>query len=335
MHWPQYKNEIEELRKELPICAVYPFVPKQDLKSALTFFALWANNSIPAPFSHRLPQIPSDLPYDPESHLYLQTSGSTGIPKIAKLTKENLYFSALGVIDKLKISSEDRLLLSLPLFHVGGIGILIRACLSGAKVVFESGQGETLASFVPTQVLRMKKLGSLRLILLGGAPIPDKLPDFPIYSSYGMTEMASTIAIGEVLEHRNVRIDKAGEIWVSGKTLFKGYLGEEEIAEWFPTKDLGRFDGKTLIITGRKDRQFISGGENIQPEEIERALLSIEGIRGAKVTPKADREYGHRPIAAIDSDLLPAEIFERLSLLLPKFKIPTELHPFVKGPKDF
>ena len=70
-----------------------------------------------------------------------------------------------------------------------------------------------------------------------------------------------------------------------------------------PTKDLGRInaDGKLEII-GRKDWQFISGGENIQPEEIEAALLAIPGIRQATVLPITDPEFGERPIAFIDDD---------------------------------
>ena len=54
-----------------------------------------------------------------------------------------------------------------------------------------------------------------------------------------------------------------------------------------------------LTVTGRRDNMFISGGENIHPEEIEKALLSIKGIAEAIVVPKEDKEFGQRPIAFI------------------------------------
>ena len=46
---------------------------------------------------------------------------------------------------------------------------------------------------------------------------------------------------------------------------------------------------------------FISGGENIHPEEIEKALMMIDGILDALVVPVADKEYGQRPVAFIQS----------------------------------
>ena len=63
---------------------------------------------------------------------------------------------------------------------------------------------------------------------------------------------------------------------------------------WFPTGDMGQLDKEgCLTVTGRRDNMFISGGENIHPEEIEKALLSIKGIMEAVVVPKEDKEFGH------------------------------------------
>ena len=63
---------------------------------------------------------------------------------------------------------------------------------------------------------------------------------------------------------------------------------------------MGQLDKKgCLAVTGRRDNMFISGGENIHPEEIEKALLSIKGIVEAIVVPKEDTELGHRPIAFV------------------------------------
>ena len=63
------------------------------------------------------------------------TSGSSGKPKGAVLSLANFCYSALGANQQMSLVPGDRWLLSLPLFHVGGLGILFRCLLSGATVV--------------------------------------------------------------------------------------------------------------------------------------------------------------------------------------------------------
>ena len=75
---------------------------------------------------------------------------------------------------------------------------------------------------------------------------------------------------------------------------------------------------------------FISGGENIHPEEIEKALLSIKGIAEAIVVPKEDKEFGQRPIAFIKfaGEHLPEDhLVKCLEAELPRFKIPIAFFP--------
>ncbi len=94
---------------------------------------------------------------------------------------------------------------------------------------------------------------------------------------------------------------------------------------YFETGDLGTYCPKRgLHISGRKDRLFISGGENIHPEEIERLLQSIEGITHAEVVPTPDEEFGFRPTAYIESDQGYEEeaLKTHLKIFLPNFKIP-------------
>ena len=55
--------------------------------------------------------------------------------------------------------------------------------------------------------------------------------------------------------------------------------------------------GTTLKMIGRKDSMFISGGENIQPQEIEERLSEIPGIEQSIVVPVQDPEFGNRPVA--------------------------------------
>ena len=101
---------------------------------------------------------------------------------------------------------------------------------------------------------------------------------------------------------------------------------------WFPTGDMGQLDKEgCLTVTGRRDNMFISGGENIHPEEIEKALLSIKGIAEAIVVPKEDKEFGHRPIAFIKfsgEPLAEDYLIRCLQADLPRFKIPVAFFPW-------
>ncbi|RPI01090.1 MAG: o-succinylbenzoate--CoA ligase [Calditrichaeota bacterium] len=222
----------------------------------------------------------------------------------------------------------------------------------------------THLSLVNTQLLRLLKdpsmiqnLSSLKAILLGGSAIHPTLIErchdlgLPIYTSYGSTEMASQITAtspnasldelltsGRVLPFRKMRIAVDGEIVVRGKTLFEGYLNECGPSQpltpdgWFATGDMGAMDAcGRLYIIGRKDNMFISGGENIYPEEIEKELLRLPGVEQAVVVPIADEEFGYRPIAFVQ----PAEgrkldeiQIEAMRDYLPGYKIPQRLLPW-------
>ena len=192
-------------------------------------------------------------------------------------------------------------------------------------------QGITHLSLVPTQLHRLLQtaegcaaLQRLKLILLGGALIPEPLLQqagelgLPVFASYGCTELASQVATGPlrkregrwetaaaVLPHRELRIDESGAIHVRGKTRFLGYLTDSGLQQpfdaegWFATGDLGRWDGERLEVLGRKDAMFITGGENVHPERIERKLLAFPGVEQAIVVAVEDAEFGARPVAFV------------------------------------
>lgn len=298
------------------------------------------------------------------------TSGSTGEPKAALHTLGNHVASARGVIAFFGLGPGDRWLLDLPLYHVGGLAVLVRCVLAGAAVVLPGGPlGETIAqqrvthaSFVATQLLRALRdapdaLAGLKAILLGGSALPPALLDdahargLPVHPSYGMTEMASTVTAtppgatramlatsGVVLPGRELRLADDGEVLVRGETLFAGYLEGASVERpdrggWFPTGDLGVWEEaggeRMLEVVGRKDHLFISGGENVQPEEVEAALGRLDGVRRAVVVPVADGEFGQRPVAFVDAERWRPEAWHAALVgTLPRFKIPIVFHPW-------
>lgn len=298
----------------------------------------------------------------------LFTSGSTGEPKAAVLSYGNHYYSARGSNLNIRLSSRHRWLLTLPLFHVGGLGILYRCLLSGATVVLpdtsqsleynQEHYAVTHLSLVATQLIRLLRLEpspesfkQISVMLLGGGPIPASAlvealrRGWPVVPSYGLTEMASQVCAahplapasqrmqaGPPLRYRQVRINAQGEIEVRGETLFLGYLEDGAIRParneegWFNTGDLGELDASgQLVVKGRRDFMFISGGENIQPEEIERALEAFPEVEAALVVPVTDPEFGERPVAFLRFRGQPVaddQLKQRLSEVLPKYKIP-------------
>lgn len=293
------------------------------------------------------------------------TSGTSTMPKAVLHSYGNHYYSALGSNENIPLKPNDRWLFSLPFYHVGGFSILIRCLFAGATVVLAEGKDLSKSiekyrvshvSLVFTQLQRIvdNSYPSIKSILLGGSAIPQELLEkaykrgLPLFVSYGLTEMASQVTTthrgallrdlftsGKLLREREIKISSEGEIFLRGKTLFKGYLGERQRdEEWFATGDLGFLDERGFLhVKGRCDNMFISGGENIYPEEVEAALLKIPGICRVIVIPFKDNEFGFRPIAFVDGEnIVKIRLQEKLEKLLPRFKIPKEIFPW---PKDF
>lgn len=259
------------------------------------------------------------------------TSGSSGKPKAVVHNLRQHLENARGVCELLDFSASDSWLLSLPLFHVSGQGIVWRWLLQGATLTVYEDKADfwevlatsSHASLVPTQLQRyllQPQCGQKpQKVLLGGVFIPPRLIQqaqnmgMRTYAGYGMTEMASTVCataddcdnVGKPLGGREVQIVD-DEIWVRGSGLALGYWQNGEIFPltnsqgWFETKDKGSWNeqGK-LVVCGRLDNLFISGGENIQPEEIEQVLFASELLEQVAVVPLADEEFGARPFAFV------------------------------------
>ncbi|HHU0689795.1 o-succinylbenzoate--CoA ligase [Citrobacter sp. Marseille-Q3906] len=260
------------------------------------------------------------------------TSGSTGLPKAAVHTCEAHLASAQGVLSLIPFGTKDDWLLSLPLFHVSGQGILWRWLFAGARITVRDKQpleqmliGCTHASLVPTQLWRLlvnKTPVTLKAVLLGGAAIPVELTEqarehgIRCWCGYGLTEFASTVCakeadglgdVGSPLPGREVRIVN-DEVWLRAASMAQGYWRNGKLnplvnAEgWFATRDRGVLNDGKLTIVGRLDNLFFSGGEGIQPEEVERVITSHPQVLQAFVVPLEDREFGHRPVAVVEYD---------------------------------
>ncbi len=292
------------------------------------------------------------------------TSGSSGHPKAAMHALAQHIAAAEGSHDQTPLHRGDRWLLSLPLFHIGGLAILFRCLSCGATAVLPGHldlasnlkqQRITHLSLVATQLVRLldredarEVLASVSTLLLGGGAIParllERLKAYPIrvLTSYGMTEMGSQITTGPAndqglsgtpLAGRQVRINN-GLIEVRGDCRFLGYYARGEVTRpfdpegWFATRDRGQFVGEQLKVLGRADNMFVSGGENVQPEAIETVIKRCDGVEEAIVIPVDDAEFGQLPVAVVKGVWAPEQWEKRILKSLPRFMRPRRYLPW-------
>ncbi|MFB6128775.1 MAG: o-succinylbenzoate--CoA ligase [Halorhabdus sp.] len=191
----------------------------------------------------------------------------------------------------------------------------------------------TGVSFVPTMLSRLLDSGwsppeSLRFVLLGGAAAPRDLIErseeagVPAFPTYGMTETASQVAtatptqtfenpgtVGQPLMFTKVAIiddgescapGETGEIVIDGPTVTPGYLDDDQTRRVFDerglhTGDLGyRDDDGRLYVVGRIDDQIVTGGENVDPDEVESVIESHPDVAESVVVGISDEEWGER-----------------------------------------
>ncbi|GAA4495200.1 2-succinylbenzoate--CoA ligase [Pseudaeromonas paramecii] len=336
------------LRRQLILCPLNPALPEASQQTwcqRLAIQALWREagplaghwQNLTPNWQARSPQGAARL--DPAALCNkLLTSGSSGQAKVVVHRLAQHLANAQGSRQQIPLTRGDGWLLSLPLYHVGGFAIPLRCFAAGATLVLPDAKLPlkdqlrrdpiSHLSLVPTQLWRLLAAPDfrlsqtrLRVLLLGGAPIPQALvaacqaQGLSPLVSYGLSEMGSQVCtrvcgsdsqvVGRPLPGREVCL-QAGEICVRGETLFAGYETEDGLAlpldpaGWFHTRDKGEWtvDGE-LKVCGRLDNQFVCGGENIQPEQIEAALLEHPDVAQALVVPLADAQWGHRPVAFI------------------------------------
>lgn len=258
---------------------------------------LLLNPRLPSDERERLERIHravGDLP----GHLWVTSSGSTGALKLVGLSKRAILASAAAVNEHLAASNRDVWCLPLPPFHVGGIGILARASLSGAKVcrldrwdarafaALVTSDRVTLSALVPAQLAdlvtaRLNAPDSMRAIVIGGGSTPPQLYadarrlGWPVLPSYGMTECCSQVATAsldslerseapplQVLGHLEVRLDD-GLLAVRGSSLFTAYAIEDESGA--PRLLDPKVDGwfrteDRAVISERDGRTFLEPG---------------------------------------------------------------------------
>ncbi|GAB6040356.1 class I adenylate-forming enzyme family protein [Endothiovibrio diazotrophicus] len=281
------------------------------------------------------------------------TSGSGGEPRGVMLRGAELTAAAAAANRRLGLAGGDRWLACLPLFHIGGLAILLRCALAGATPILHprfdpvrlldeaTRHGATHLSVVPAMLEQLLDAAEdasppapLRVVLVGGGPLSSGLArralaaGWPLRLSYGLSEGASLIAggcplvdvdrparVGPPLEGVELAVGADGALRIRGPQLMVGYAnpgrrpGDGLEGGWLVTGDRGRLlaDG-SLEVLGRNDEVLVSGGENVQPEEVEAVLVEHPAVREVAVTAIPDPVWGQRLVALVVGGVEPAAL---------------------------
>ena len=267
--------------------------------------------------------------------LCIATGGSSGGLKFARHDERTLGAAAEGFRAHFGLARVNAIDV-LPPHHVSGFMARVRCAISGGEhrpwdwKRLETGERPELAgddwvvSLVPTQLQRLLAsagatdwLRRFAVVFLGGGPVWPALAEaaaaakLRVSLSYGMTEAAAMVTAlrpeeflagerssGPALPHARVTIDAVGRVGIAGESVFRGYYPERRTERAFTTADLGRIDERGhLHVLGRADAAIITGGEKVQPQEVEAALRASGEFADVAVIGVADPDWGQIVVA--------------------------------------
>ena len=225
---------------------------------------------LPAYDASARPQL--DTAPDDALAMVAYTSGTTGAPKGAMLSHGNLLAGAQALVEAWAWTPDDRLVHTLPLFHMHGLGAGLNGSFTaGASVVLTrfdpdgvveaaSAYAATLYFGVPTMYAKLAEAGrrdglrGLRLLVSGSAPLDPLLFERiaaeagqPPVERYGMTETVMLTSnalddrvpgcVGRALPGVHVRLGEGGAVEVNGPNVFRGYWERAEATQAAFTDD--------------------------------------------------------------------------------------------------
>ena len=286
-------------------------------------------------------------------NMKVQTSGSTGAPKVMEVSKRAMMSSACRTCRFLELQEGESLLLSMNLKYIGAQMMVVRALVGGLRVLLQEPCAHPLAavqeridflSMVPMQLASSLQreaeknvLQAAKVVIVGGGAVDslleEQLQALPcrVYSTYGMTETLSHIAMrplnGQERSDRyyplpgvTLSLSARDTLVIEVPDVCAGQLETNDCVTLNP-------DG-SFVVRGRVDNVINSGGVKIQIEEDERLLQGVLSFPFA-ITSVPDSFYGERVVLLAEHPELSAkETDEYLVLLkqaLPRYHAPRDI----------
>ncbi|NQX82423.1 MAG: AMP-binding protein [Flavobacteriaceae bacterium] len=284
---------------------------------------------------------------DSDEHIYVKTSGSTGVPKTIKIRKQQMKASAIATAKFFDLKEDSKVLLCLSTGFIAGKMMLVRAMVSGWNITLSSVSSFPLkeincnfdfVAMVPMQVSNsLEKIHLFNKVLIGGAAIDSGLNknlqniDTAVFSSYGMTETVSHIAIKPInnkagifmnvsnnnyktLDNIEINTDNRSCLNIVAKQLNDDIVQTNDIVKIINKKE--------FVWLGRYDNIINSGAVKISPEDIEKKLEQYINNRFF-ISWQKDSVLGQKVILIIESE---KNININLSDILDKYETPKEIY---------
>ena len=264
----------------------------------------------------------SELPW-----VEVQTSGSTGTPKKIRVEKQRMMESARLTCSFLNLQPGNTALLCMPLDYIAGKMMVVRAWVAGLDLYPVEPTSDPLknssvlfdfAAMVPLQVyqclqsaMAKERLKSIRKLIIGGAALDpgmeETLREFPhhVYSTYGMTETLSHIAL------RKLNGREASERYIPFPSVTLSLSEENTLiidaprvaSERLYTNDIAElYEDGSFCILGRKDNIINTGGVKVPAEQIEKLLKPL--IQGSfAVTSLPDPKFGEIIVLVTEGEM--------------------------------
>jgi len=291
--------------------------------------------------------------YSPHDTIPIQTSGSTGAPKVIRLHKQAMVNSALATGAYFGLQEGDRALLCLSAEHIASKMMLVRAMVLGLELDYVSPSKSPLegsskhydfCAMAPLQLLNsVSKLQRIKTLIVGGATISQELQEkvqnsnTRIFETYGMTETCSHVAVRQI----NASTAKGESIvkQVPFETLTDITVSKDErdclvihapmlASEPFVTNDIVELLSETSFNwIGRVDNIINSGGIKLYPEAIEEKLATIMQGRYL-VAGLPDQQLGEKLVLLIEGTINKKELKEKIEQLtsIKKVERPKEIY---------
>jgi len=280
--------------------------------------------------------------FDDNSYIDMQTSGSTGVPKTVRISKNAMVESAIATGDFFDIHPGQKVLHCLPVKYIAGKLMFIRAFILGLEMDFVAPtstplyNNETEYDFVAMVPLQAKhslnELKNVKKLIIGGSMISKsleqelkKLPT-KVYETYGMTETITHIAakeIGEasftVLPNVTISYDDRNCLVIHAPRISEEVITTNDLVELV--------NENQFVFLGRYDNIVNSGGIKLIPEQIEKKLAGKIAGRYF-VAGKKDEALGEKLILIIEGEKI--NIDNSVYSDLDKYEKPKEVYFITK-----